>query len=93
MEIIKKIINYGQTKEQLRYGMLICYTAILGATLGLVTGSFLYPDNPDKVMAGFILYIFMCISITLLSLSIIVTYLLRGDKADDGSQPVEQVSC
>lgn len=90
MSIIKKFINYGQTKEQLRYGMLVYYMAILGASLGLITGTIINPDNE----AGFVLYIFMFMALTVMSLSLIVTHLLlRGDKADDVSDTAEPISC
>ena len=90
MEIIKKIIDYGKTKEQLRYGMLVTHMAMIGACLGFVIGTLI---NPDSSESGFVLLICVCISLILISMSIIVKYLLRGDRADDIPDTAGQVYC
>ena len=90
MGYIKRFIDYGQTKEQLRDGMLFIHIVMAGCCLAFIIESLIYPDT---IEGGFYLLICVCISQILLCMSLMMTYLMRGDRADDIPDTAGPVSC
>lgn len=86
MNILKKWIDYGQTKEQLKTAMLIYLSAMLGSSLAFVTNICIDPSSSEKTTIMFCtLFIFLTIGI----LTIIVSHLLSGDRIYENLSKVE----
>lgn len=86
MGILKKWIDYGQTKEQLKTAMLIYQSAMLGSTLGFVINISIDPSNSENTT---IMFCTMFIILTIGILTIIVSHLLSGDRINENLSTVE----
>ena len=86
MSILKKWIDYGQTKEQLKTAMLIYLSAMLGSSLALVINICIDPSSSENTTIMFCtMFIFLTIGI----LTIIVSHLLSGDRINENLSTVE----